>query len=218
MRSLLFTTALITALSVGSRPGPPSVPGQVRSATADDIAIWRAVATGILQRPSRSASYIVIVSRTGVACPQYSNRLCMDGRMNGRPFTNLQAELFDALAAVFAGVSIDVPDLGDERIRRVSAADLEPLDTETERLRAEAKASGAPVHPNLFWDLFHKRYSGSAGYLVVTAAAYDSARRQAAVHTHFSCGSLCGNGDLYLLSRSSGGEWTITARYPGWVS
>jgi hypothetical protein len=54
----------------------------------------------------------------------------------------------------------------------------------------------------------------SAGYLVMSAPAFDAERRQAAVVAEQNHGSLGCPGHLYLFARGDTGGWTIKARWP----
>src|SRR5215469_721922 len=67
------------------------------------------------------------------------------------------------------------------------------------------------------WQEFYKRYPKSAGYWQFSRPGYNSTRDEALLYVSHSCGSLCGTGHLYLLSKQSG-KWTVKNRVMLWIS
>jgi hypothetical protein len=68
-----------------------------------------------------------------------------------------------------------------------------------------------------FWQTFHDRHPGSAGYVQATWAVVSRDGGQALIHVEHHCGGLCGTGDLHLL-RLHDGQWRIETSYMLWVS
>jgi hypothetical protein len=68
-----------------------------------------------------------------------------------------------------------------------------------------------------FWQTFHDRHPGTAGYVQVTRAVVSRDGRQALIYAEHHCGGLCGTGDLHLL-RFHDGQWRIETSYMLWVS
>ncbi len=63
-----------------------------------------------------------------------------------------------------------------------------------------------------FWTAFYHRYPHSSGILALSRVGFNRTEEQALVYVRSSCGSLCGAGEYYLLSRK-GGIWRVEARF-----
>lgn len=68
-----------------------------------------------------------------------------------------------------------------------------------------------------FWTIFYERYPHSTGILAVSRVGFNSTKEQAFVYVRDACGSLCGGGSYYLLSKTSG-RWRIAAVLQLWMS
>jgi hypothetical protein len=113
---------------------------------------------------------------------------------------------------------MDIPDLADSRVRRVNPDEIDAIFAETEKLIATLRGTQTLVSPETFWNVFYSRFPQSSGYLVLSAPAFDSERRQAVVLSDHMYASLGGQGLLLLFVRDDAGKWTIKARLPRWVS
>ena len=68
-----------------------------------------------------------------------------------------------------------------------------------------------------YWTIFYERYPNSTGILTLSRVGFNRTMRQAFVYIANSCGSLCGGGEYYLLSKKNG-AWKVQAVFRLWVS
>ncbi len=68
-----------------------------------------------------------------------------------------------------------------------------------------------------YWGSFYTKFPDSPGLIMVSQVGFDHKTKQALVYVYRTCGWLCGDGYLVLLSGSHGG-WTIVGKYLCWVS
>jgi hypothetical protein len=148
------------------------------------------------------------------ACSSTVRRFCIEYKFDSLPYSELPAELRKQLSNVIVAETVEIPDLGDTRARRATPEEVEAIFAETDRLPATLRSSQALGDPDPFWSVFYARFPRSAGYLVMSAPAFDADRRQAAVVAEQSYGSLGCPGHLYLHTRGDTGGWTIKAQWP----
>jgi hypothetical protein len=82
-----------------------------------------------------------------------------------------------------------------------------------------------PVHPadvekvlaGNGWDAFYEIWPDTAGLVRMSRAVLSTDRQQALIFVEFRCASMCGHGDIYLLSRTDTG-WRIVGRRNAWMS
>jgi hypothetical protein len=68
-----------------------------------------------------------------------------------------------------------------------------------------------------WWPAFHQQYPQKSGILVTSWSVLSDSGQRALVYVSFTCGGLCGHGDLVVLSRFGSG-WKIEAVEGIWVS
>jgi hypothetical protein len=68
-----------------------------------------------------------------------------------------------------------------------------------------------------WWPAFHQQYPEKSGILSTSWAVLFDSGQTALIYVSFTCGGLCGHGDLVLLSRVGAG-WKIEAVEGIWVS
>jgi hypothetical protein len=68
-----------------------------------------------------------------------------------------------------------------------------------------------------YWGAFYEQYPDSTGILAFSRVGFSSAMDQAFVYVGNACGSLCGVGEYYLLSKKNG-HWKVEAVFLLWVS
>jgi len=68
-----------------------------------------------------------------------------------------------------------------------------------------------------YWTIFYEHYPHSPGTLVLSRVGFNRTMDQAFVYVANSCGSLCGVGEYYLLSKKNG-AWKVKAVFRLWVS
>ncbi len=69
----------------------------------------------------------------------------------------------------------------------------------------------------LWWDEFYHRYPGSRGFVELSRVGFDPYRRQALVYAGWSCGGLCGQGNMIVLEKRDTG-WKVVSKETLWVS
>jgi hypothetical protein len=74
----------------------------------------------------------------------------------------------------------------------------------------------APNHRNGLKD-FGQTFPGASGIIYLSHIGFDSALGEAIIYTSFSCGALCGSGQLYIL-RKKQGRWEVTGNSIVWAS
>lgn len=70
------------------------------------------------------------------------------------------------------------------------------------------------TNPNEGWAEFHRRYPGARYRIVLSPAAFDAGRRQAAVFVRRGCGPRCGMEALVWLARGARGGWEVKRVMP----
>lgn len=68
-----------------------------------------------------------------------------------------------------------------------------------------------------YWSVFYKHYPDSTGVLALSRVGFSASMDQAFVYARNTCGSLCGVGEYYLLSKKNG-AWRVEAVLRLWVS
>lgn len=69
-------------------------------------------------------------------------------------------------------------------------------------------------NPNEGWAEFHRRYPRARYRIVLSPAAFDAGRRQAAVFVRRGCGPRCGMEALVWLARGARGGWEVKRVMP----
>jgi hypothetical protein len=67
------------------------------------------------------------------------------------------------------------------------------------------------------WANFHREFPGATGVLAFSRAGFDERSGQALIFYSFSCGVLCGTGNLVLLQRDLTG-WHVVNSVMVWIS
>jgi len=63
-----------------------------------------------------------------------------------------------------------------------------------------------------YWSAFYRKFPGSDGLISLSQVGFDRGSRQAVVYLWRSCGSLCADEYVVLLSQTSG-SWKIVDKY-----
>lgn len=71
--------------------------------------------------------------------------------------------------------------------------------------------------PSAFWTWFREHYQNSEGIYGTSRVGFSRDGREALIEISFSCGPLCGHGEIVLLSWD-GARWSVIARQLTWVS
>jgi len=67
------------------------------------------------------------------------------------------------------------------------------------------------------WQLFHQAFPKAAGILSLSRPGYSKNGQVAIVQVSYSCGSLCGSGEYWVLHKVHG-KWVVASRSPAWIS
>ena len=67
------------------------------------------------------------------------------------------------------------------------------------------------------WECFYKKYPAAGGVWTFSRPGYNPTRNEAVLDVGHMCGSLCGTGHLYFLTKQNG-EWKVQNRLMLWIS
>lgn len=67
------------------------------------------------------------------------------------------------------------------------------------------------------WDEFRKRFPDARNVIGISHIGFSFERNQALVYLEEWCGSLCGTGNYFLLSKEQG-KWKVIKRHSPWIS
>jgi hypothetical protein len=71
-------------------------------------------------------------------------------------------------------------------------------------------------NPN-FWTTFYKNYPHANGFIQLSAVGFNTDFSQAVVEAGYTCGGLCGSGQLVVLEKRDG-YWRVVDRVKTWIS
>jgi hypothetical protein len=67
------------------------------------------------------------------------------------------------------------------------------------------------------WSHFYSLYPEAGGIVDLSRVGFDAALGQALVYGGVECGGLCGEGNVYLVSKANG-AWVVAQQAPLWIS
>ena len=91
----------------------------------------------------------------------------------------------------------------DRQYELVSSETIEA----TFKMSEQDKAGNDPIGDG--WRRFYERYSGSGGYVVLSAVGFNKDKTRAVVYSGAGCGPLCGAWSFHLFKKVNG-KWTPT--------
>jgi hypothetical protein len=169
------------------------------------------VATNVSPPVSRSslAQQAVFYAASQVAAPGEAGLLVKDSTLRFSPRvhgagSDIDSAAGDLLPALVRANSISQPvsRLGHGERFRVAG---------TDGLRAIFRGGGDA------WAKFFAAFPLDRGYYAVTSPVFSPDSSTALVYVEYHCGSLCGQGELYLVRRD-GQRWKTVRRVRYWIS
>ena len=115
---------------------------------------------------------------------------------------------------------LDVQSASVDRFQSIALPSARWMTVSVERLdslRAAVRAEIAVVTPrsignDAFWQVWQRRFPGSAGYVTLSPASISDDGVTALVQVRTACGSVCGETVLRRLRRDNGGTWHTTGK------
>ncbi len=105
------------------------------------------------------------------------------------------------------GARVDGAMLPDSTWRTVSVRALDSL-------RTLARAQPRDPRSDPFWARWNAAFPNSAGYVILSPAAFSTDGTEAIVHVRVACGATCGTSEVRVLRRDPRGQWHTARRVP----
>lgn len=189
-------------------------------------AVVREMAAPIAGQANMSQLVFDQVLVTGIEPGAASLEACEEGVRQGLqpalyapPFNSLADKIYRMTADGYDPYSIRPETIQDfAKMACIGGRLSETFQTDLPRAFISADSANFDVRwPNGRYESFAQRFPGAHGIIAFSHVGFDSGLDQALVSTSFVCGTLCGNGTIYVL-RKGWGHWKVVNQIPVWES
>jgi hypothetical protein len=202
--SCVLTLCLLSTLgsqqTTPQRSQQPVPQAEQTTLTDDDYAICSVALKNVLS--NSKVDSIVLLSQTGHGFP---------------PGMAAATEFGEKTKKFVKEVSAEVTKAFDERNNARATIDAGKIAVDVRITTLSAEEARKIVEPVYGWKVFAKQYTPSAEIILLGLPGFNAAKNEALFYIATSCGTLCGEGKLLLLTKK-GGQWVVTKEVTMWAS